>query len=317
MTVVQKEIIDTIEAYDTIIIHRHVRPDPDAIGSQCSLKRLIKSSFPEKNVYAVGEEENSLTFLARMDVLEDDAYEGALVIACDTANTDRICDQRYDQGEKLVKIDHHPNNDAYGDLSWVDTQSSSTSEMIFELYSNFQDRLKMDETAARLIYAGIVGDTGRFLFPNTTNKTFQYASSLIEYPFDRQELYNNLYATSQHLAKLQGYILEHHTLSESGLSTIELTKEVLEAHHVKPNETGKLTGILGNVEGIKVWVLFIEEDDLIRVRLRSKGIVINTIAEKYNGGGHPLAAGASVYSWDESAQLIQDLEQLLKTHKSK
>lgn len=163
---VKQQIIDTIKQYDTIIIHRHVRPDPDAYGSQCSLKEMIKLSFPEKKVYAVGEEDPSLKFFARMDEIADDVYNGALVIVCDTANTERICDQRYSLGEKLIKIDHHPNHDAYGDIIWVDTKASSTSEMIYELflYGKEINELKMDEQVARLIYGGIVGDTGDSYF---------------------------------------------------------------------------------------------------------------------------------------------------------
>src|SRR5699024_7792771 len=120
MTMTQKRIMHAIETYNTIIIHRHVRPDPDAIGSQCSLKQLIKQSFSEKEVYAVGAEEDSLTFLDRMDVIDDQVYEGALVITFDTANTDRICDQCYDRGDILIKIVHNSDDDVYGDILCVD-----------------------------------------------------------------------------------------------------------------------------------------------------------------------------------------------------
>src|SRR5699024_12010387 len=106
MTMTQKRIMHAIETYNTIIIHRHVRPDPDAIGSQCSLKQLIKQSFSEKEVYAVGAEEDSLTFLDRMDVIDDQFYEGALVITCDTANTDRIFYHRYYRVDLLINIVH-------------------------------------------------------------------------------------------------------------------------------------------------------------------------------------------------------------------
>lgn len=159
------DIIQTIKKYETIIIHRHVRPDPDALGSQCGLKAIIQATFPGKRVYAVGEEDESFHFLARMDDISDDVYEGALVIVCDTANTGRISDSRYDLGEQLIKIDHHPDHDEYGDIRWVNTGASSTSEMIYELYlTGKESGFLFNKAAARLIYAGIVGDTGRFYF---------------------------------------------------------------------------------------------------------------------------------------------------------
>src|SRR5699024_6312989 len=119
MNMPQKRNKHARETYNTIIIHRHVRPDQHALGSQCSLIQLIKHSCRETEVHAVGVEEDSMTLLDRMDVIDDQVYEGALVITCDTASTDRICDQRYDHGDMLIKIDHHPNNDAYGDVLWV------------------------------------------------------------------------------------------------------------------------------------------------------------------------------------------------------
>src|SRR5690625_2676371 len=112
---VQATILNKIKIYDKIIIHRHVRPDPDALGSQRALKEMIKLSFPNKEVYAVGEEDPSLHFFARMDEIDDATYEGALVIICDTANTERISDKRYSLGKEVIKVDHHPNIDQYGD----------------------------------------------------------------------------------------------------------------------------------------------------------------------------------------------------------
>ncbi|WP_019378595.1 DHH family phosphoesterase [Virgibacillus halodenitrificans] len=304
---ITRKILDDIRAFDTIIIHRHVRPDPDALGSQGALMELIKENFPEKKVYVVGEEDPSLTFLVRMDTIEEEVYEGALVIVCDTANAARICDQRYDLGEKLIKIDHHPNVDTYGDLRWVDTNASSTSEMIYEFYLELQDQLSMNVKAARLIYAGIVGDTGRFLFPSTTTKTFHYAAELVAYDFDRTALYDGIYSMKESIARMRGYILTNYTLSPEGMSTVKLTRDILNEFGVSPVDTGQLVGVLGEVEGIKAWVFFIEEEDLIRVRFRSKGPIVNDIAAKYNGGGHPMAAGASVPTWEEAEKVINDL----------
>ena len=303
------KIIQAIQKYQKIIIHRHVRPDPDAIGSQCGLKSILQHTFPKKRVYAVGEEDPSLTFLARMDQIDDEVYKGALVIVCDTANTGRISDQRYHLGKEIIKIDHHPDNDPYGDIRWVNTSASSTSEMIYELFkAGEKEVFHFNSEAARLLYSGIVGDTGRFLFPSTRNVTFQYAAELIEYPFDRSALYDGLYQLESNIARLKGHVLHHFTMSKNGVSSITLTKDILEKFDVNPIETSKLVGALGDIEGIRSWVFFIEENDIIRVRIRSKGPVINELAAKYRGGGHPLAAGATIHSWEEADMFIQELE---------
>jgi bifunctional oligoribonuclease and PAP phosphatase NrnA len=305
-----KQIIDTIREYDTIIIHRHVRPDPDAIGSQSGLREILKVSFPDKQVYAVGEKEPSLTFLSRMDEIEDSVYQHALVIVCDTANIARIDDGRYSLGDKLIKIDHHPNADPYGDISWVDTNASSVSEMIFEMYDTAKEGgLKMNDEAARLLYAGIVGDTGRFMYPSTRKETFQYAAELVTYHFDRPALYKELYSVEDKITRMSGYILQQFSLHSSGLCTIKLTKEILKKFAVTANESAQLVNVISNVKGIKAWAFFIEEEDQIRVRLRSKGPVINEIAAIHNGGGHPLASGATVYSWEEVDEMTEELQQ--------
>src|SRR5699024_3050313 len=157
--------------------------------------------------------------------------------------------------------------------------ASSTSEIIYDLYLFGKEvGLQMNSTIARLIYGGIVGDTGRFLFPSTTNKTFRYAAELIEYPFNRSEIYEGLYAINQNIARLRGYVLQNFHMSKSGVSSIKLSKDILEKFHLEPMETSNLVGALGDIEEIKAWVFFIEEDDVIRVRIRSKGPIINELA---------------------------------------
>ena len=309
----KEKILETIKQYETIIIHRHVRPDPDAYGSQGGLAEILKASFPEKKIYTVGKEEETLHYLRRLDKIPNDTYDGALVIVCDTANAERICDERYELGDKLIKIDHHPNEDPYGDMLWVDTDASSVSEMIYEFYlAGKEQGLKMSDEAARLLFAGIVGDTGRFLFPSTTEKTFAYAGELIHYNFSRPALFDKMYELSPNVVKLNGYVLQNFEMKQNGVAIMLLKKELLEEFQVKPSEASLLVGILGNIAGIKAWVFFIEEDDQIRVRFRSKGPVINGIARNYHGGGHPLAAGASIYSWDDMVNVINELEEVCK-----
>ncbi|QPC47216.1 DHH family phosphoesterase [Mangrovibacillus cuniculi] len=307
----KKNILEEIKKHDTIIVHRHVRPDPDAYGSQGGMAEIIKSSFPDKTVYVVGKEEPSLSFLMSLDNIEDGEFENALAIICDTANKERICDQRYALAKTVIKLDHHPNQDPYGDLLWVDTTASSASEMVYEWYTSEKENgLVLSDKAARLIYAGIVGDTGRFLFPSTSQRTFDVAGELIRYDFDRTDLYNQMYEMKPHVAKLQGYVLQNYEMTSDGAAFIKLPLPVLKEYNVEPTEASQLVGSLGNLAGMKAWCFFIEEEDQIRVRLRSKGPIINELASQYNGGGHPLASGASVYSWEEAEEVKEKLMQI-------
>ncbi|MCU9614198.1 bifunctional oligoribonuclease/PAP phosphatase NrnA [Caldibacillus lycopersici] len=312
------KILERIKEFETIIIHRHVRPDPDAYGSQGGLAKIIQASFPSKKVYVVGDDEATLLYLNKMDVIDEKEYHDALVIVCDTANQERVSDSRYSTGKYLIKIDHHPNEDPYGDLLWVDTNASSTSEMIYEFYLTYKNNgLTLPTEGARLLYAGIVGDTGRFLYPSTTEKTFSYASELIQYPFSRTELYDQMYETPENLIKLNGFIYQNVEIGEGGVAKVIIPKELLEQYQVRPSEASLLISTLGNIQGLIAWAFFIEEADQIRVRLRSKGPVINVVAKKYNGGGHPLAAGASIYSWDKVDQVMDDIKQACKQFLSK
>ena len=305
------QILEKIKEYDTIIIHRHMKPDPDALGSQVGLKALLKHHFPEKTIKAVGFNEPTLTWMAKMDFVEDSVYQGALVIVCDTANTARIDDKRYSQGDFLIKIDHHPNDDVYGDLSWVDTSSSSASEMITLFAETTQ--LALSDRAAELLFAGIVGDTGRFLYPSTTARTLRLAAYLREHNFDFASLTRKMDTMSYKIAKLQGYIYDHLEVDENGAARVILSQEVLKQFNVTDAETAAIVAAPGRIDSVSLWGIFVEQaDGHYRVRLRSKIHPINEIAKEHDGGGHPLASGANSYSLEENEIIYQKLKNLLK-----
>ncbi|MGL4820940.1 MAG: DHH family phosphoesterase [Bacilli bacterium] len=314
-----REIAEKIKQYDTIIIHRHVRPDPDAYGSSGGLAQAIRDAFPEKRVYQVGRDEPSLAYLGMMDDISDETYDGALVIVCDTANQARVDDQRFTRGEFLIKIDHHPNNDPYGDLVWVDTDASSCSEMIYEFITTHADGvLTLSGETSRLLYAGIVGDTGRFLFPNTKPSTFNAAQHLISYGFSFANVYTEMYRVTEATARLRGYVYQTFETPHSGVGIVKLSQETLEQFGVKASETSSITGLLGDVDGIEVWVVFIEEEPgQIRCRFRSKRYVINDIAAMFNGGGHPLSSGGSIDNWDQVSDVIAALHKRVEEQQSK
>ncbi|HGD5785860.1 TPA: bifunctional oligoribonuclease/PAP phosphatase NrnA [Streptococcus agalactiae] len=308
--IIFQQILDKIKEYDTIIIHRHMRPDPDALGSQIGLRDIIRHNFPKKKVLATGFDEPTLTWIAKMDQVTDQDYQGALVIVTDTANTPRIDDERYKKGDFLIKIDHHPNDEIYGDLSYVDTNASSASEIVTDFALSCD--LLLSTSAARVLYNGIVGDTGRFLYPATTSKTLKIASKLREFDFDFSAMARQMDSFPFKIAKLQGFIFEQLKIDKNGAACVTLTQEDLKRFDVTDAEIAAIVGVPGKIDIVESWAIFVEQSDgHYRVRLRSKSHIINEIAKRHNGGGHPLASGANSYSLEENQAIYQEIQEVL------
>ncbi|HFH9003054.1 TPA: bifunctional oligoribonuclease/PAP phosphatase NrnA [Streptococcus agalactiae] len=308
--IIFQQILDKIKEYDTIIIHRHMRPDPDALGSQIGLRNIIRHNFPKKKVLATGFDEPTLAWIAKMDQVTDQDYQGALVVVTDTANTPRIDDERYKKGDFLIKIDHHPNDEVYGDLSYVDTNASSASEIVTDFALSCD--LLLSTSAARVLYNGIVGDTGRFLYPATTSKTLKIASKLREFDFDFSAMARQMDSFPFKIAKLQGFIFEQLKIDKNGAACVTLTQEDLKRFDVTDAETAAIVGVPGKIDIVESWAIFVEQSDgHYRVRLRSKSHIINEIAKRHNGGGHPLASGANSYSLEENQAIYQEIQEIL------
>lgn len=309
-----EEIFQKIKDAEKIIIHRHMNPDPDALGSQLGLKQLILTHFPEKKVLAAGGPVFDLDFLGEMDEVDKNDYDSALVIVCDTGNTPRISGEYYELGDYLIKIDHHPNDDAYGDLLWVDTSSSSTSELI-ALFAKQLD-LTITPEVARLLYAGIVGDTGRFLYPATTERTLRIAAELIATGFDFSKLNRQLDSISLAVAKLSGYVYDNLECDVNGTGKIIISQEVLKKYGLADQETSAIVGMPGRIDKVLAWGVFVEQPEgHYRCRLRSKGPKINEVAKAHHGGGHPLASGANAQDLLEVDVIYKKLQALTKDFK--
>ncbi|MDR2977234.1 MAG: bifunctional oligoribonuclease/PAP phosphatase NrnA [Streptococcaceae bacterium] len=308
-----EEILEKIRDYDQIIILRHQSPDPDALGSQCGLREILWANFPEKKIYATGFDEPTLAYLTAMDRFEGDASE-CLVIVCDTANRPRIDGKIWQKADCLIKIDHHPNDDNYGDLIYVDDSASSVSEIICDFALSLH--LTIPDSGARLLYAGIIGDTGRFLYPNTSAKTLYFASELAKFDFDRAVLGREMSSFDMKTARLQAYIYENMVISANGAACVTLTQDLLKSMDLRDSETSSAVGTPGNIQEVKAWAIFVEQPDgHYRVRMRSKTIPINGIAKRHDGGGHLLASGANAYSYEELEEIWKELEEAVSAKK--
>lgn len=308
----QTAILAQIKAADTIIIHRHQRPDPDAFGSQFGLAELIKTSFPEKQVHVVGKQVPSMTWMGEMEQIPDSLYDDALVIVTDTANSPRVDDRRFDYGKVLVKIDHHPNDEPYGDYTWVIEGASSTSAMIFAFYKEFEDELTLSDAGASYLYAGIVGDTGRFLYA-TKSETMQVVADLMKFDFDWFKINQQMDTISVEAARASGYVYNNMVTTDNGFNYIILTNEVVENFNLGDFGTAFIVPLLGKINTVKAWAVFEQQDDgFFRVRLRSRNTVINEIAKRHGGGGHKFASGAFAKDIYEVHEIIREADETLK-----
>lgn len=313
----QKEFVDRfiseIEKASHITILRHKNPDLDALGSQLGLKQLILTRYPNKVCKAVGNVPSELAYIGEMDEITQEEFDNSLIIVTDTANQPRI-DTPFPikNMNKVIKIDHHPNEDPYGNFLYVDVNASSCSEIIAEMAFEFPEYFEMNRTSANYIVAGIIGDTGRFLYPSTTKKTFQIMSQLVDYGVNHSFYSDKMLTRSREVSLLAGYMYSHIQISPKGVGSIILTLDLLNRFGVSDSETSSLVALPGTIEGVKIWGIFVEQPEgFYRCRLRSKTAVINEIAKRHDGGGHPLAAGANAYNQEEIYTILEEIEQLL------
>ena len=308
------DVYEKILQYPTIIIHRHTSPDPDAIGSQAGLARSLSEKFPEKKILCAGEnDEGDLAWINHMDEVKAADYKGALVITTDTANTPRISNKLYDQGDFLIKIDHHPDVDPYADMSYVDPDAPAACQIIVDFIN--KENLPMNKEIAYPLYAGLVGDTGRFMYPETSAHTFEVAAELAATGINITEIARRLSDVTFEQAKLQAMVLENMTVKD-GAAYAVLTQDDLKKLGVNYEQTSVAVSTPGRIKDILAWNLFVQKPDgTFRVHYSSKAPVINQLAEKHDGGGHALASGANAKNMDEVKQIFDELVDVTKKYK--
>ncbi|MBP3435006.1 MAG: bifunctional oligoribonuclease/PAP phosphatase NrnA [Clostridia bacterium] len=304
-------IFDCIKQYDTIIIHRHSRPDGDAMGSQLGMKRIIKENFPNKAVYTVGDSSRFFEFMedAVMDDIPDSTYAGALAILLDSAVPSLISDDRYSLAACTARIDHHIYCETFTDVEVIDTSFESCCGMVTAFA--VECGLRLNKSAATALYTGMITDSGRFRYDSTTAQTFRLASVLMEAGVDTNELFRHLYADDFQNKQLKAKFTLKIQFTSNKVAYIYTTKEELAALGVDPFSVSRgMVGTMADIKGVDVWVNFTESEDAVLCELRSSRYNINPIAVKYGGGGHQKASGASVADRDTAMAMLDDLDAL-------
>lgn len=307
-------IFEEIKKYDKIVIARHIGVDPDALASQVALRDAIRLTFPNKQVYAVGNSSSKFGYFPKLDRMPSE-LDGLLIIV-DTPDKKRVDIPDINNFSKTIKIDHHPWIETFCDIEYIDDKASSASEIILDFINNTE--LLMDQEIAEVLFMGIVSDTNRFLF-STTSKTLLIVSNLLrDYSLDVPKLYENIFLRPLKEIRLQGYIEQHMEVTENGLAHIMITNQIISELGVDSGSAGNLVNNLNNISEVLVWVMISEDikNGIYKFNIRSRGPVVNTIAERYNGGGHRFAAGARVTDKEMVTKLLKELDEICLDYKN-
>ncbi|MDR2827909.1 MAG: bifunctional oligoribonuclease/PAP phosphatase NrnA [Acholeplasmatales bacterium] len=310
---IKDKILEKITEYNDIVIQTHAFPDPDATGSSYGLYLSLKQAFPAKNIYIIGTP-TSFSMDAVFNTIDIEIIKKSLFIITDVAVDHLLDDHRYKDASYVIAIDHHENpaDLLKIDLHLKESTFTSAAGLITYLLSNL--KIKIPSNAASFLYLGIVGDTSRFMYINKDSgyMTFLCAQLLFNSGFEPKKVYDTLY-----LENLENRIIK------TKFSNFELTtKNVAYRFNTYQMVSDALStpqyisrGLVNQMAGIKevlIWANFTQnEKGNILCELRSRGIKVLDVAVKHGGGGHNEACGATLKDFDEAAQVLKELDNLL------
>ena len=315
---VKQQILNKIKQYQKIIIFRHKRPDGDCVGSTLGFKEMLKQTYPEKDIRVINSDyAEYIAFLGQEDgEVLDEFYSDALGIVIDTATSDRISNKKYVLCKELIKIDHHIPVESYAGLEWVEEHRSSSCEMIADFYDTFKNELIITKQAATCIYTGIVTDSGRFRFREVSGETMRLAGVILSVGIDTDTLFARLYLKDFKILQFEAWAQGQMKITENGVIYLYVDKQMQERFNLSQEDASATVSLMDSVKGSLIWIAFIDNPSgEIRVRLRSRFVEVDKLANNYHGGGHACASGATVYSHEEMQNLISDADKLLKEYK--
>ena len=308
-----EQILEEIKKFDTIILHRHNKPDGDAMGSQIGLKHILKDTFPQKTIYMVGDNAGRYDFMEDciMDEVPDSVFPNALSIILDCGAEALVSDTRFTSAAETARIDHHMFSGAFADVEVIDSSYESCCGLIAQMA--MEQNLKVSSLAAASLYTGMITDSGRFRYDSTTPDTFRRAAFLLEHGIDTNAIYLNLYADEFEMKRLHAEFTLKIKFTPKKVAYIYTTKEEMEELKKDSFTISRgMVNTMADIRGVEIWANFTETSEGILCELRSSNQSINHIAVKYGGGGHAKACGATVASKEIAMQMLADLDDMIQ-----
>lgn len=312
------EIFSLINTSYTICIAGHKAPDGDCIGSVMALYHFLKQFKENIKVYIEGPIPYNYKPFVGEGILAED-YKGEefdLLFILDSSDEKRlgIFEDLLKNSKKRIVIDHHKTNRGFGDLNLIDTQMSSTGELLYDILK--ASKMNISRESAVLLYIAILTDTGKFSYSNTTSHTHRKAAELIDLGVDVAQIDNIVY-NSKPANIVRAFIdcingIEFHYDKKFGLAAI--TQEILSRNQAHMADVDGLVEYIREIKEVEVSCVLKENHDNTKVSLRSKNdIDVSLVSVKYNGGGHSKAAGFEVNDTLENTRkiIIEEFKNIL------
>lgn len=314
---VYTQILSKIIKFDKITLFIHERPDFDTLGSAFAVKAFINEYFPKKTAYVVGtyelnEKYGAVLFPFEKVPLDEMFLSESLAILFDVANDERVLTRKHHLAKEVIRIDHHIKIEEIGSIEWIDPIYPSTAEMV--AWMIYELGYKITASMAKFLYAGIVTDTGRFLYQSTLPSTFLIASMLLKTGFNRLEVHDAIYLRSLREHKLMSYVINRIKITPPGCAYAILPKNIHKRFNIHDAPLS-MVHALNNIKGVHIWTT-IYYDNFSRAwkgSLRSRYFPINQIASQFNGGGHKLASGFSLKRKRDFHKLLRVINEYLRS----
>lgn len=296
--------LEQIKKYENITLTAHVNPDGDSIGSALGLANFLKENLKKDVTVLINSlVASSFNFMPNVDKIVTDVSDRdklELLITLDCANKDRLAlpQSLIDSAEFVINIDHHITNTEFGDLNFVNTKSSSTGEVIYELINTLG--YDVSKETATCLYVSISTDTGSFKYTNTTSRTHAIASELLKKNIDLEtiniELYQNRSLEKTKL--LMEGIDNLNLLKDNTVGIVAITQETLDKFNAKTQDTEIIVDFIRNIDVVELACVIRPIDEKSsKVSMRAKkNIDVSKIALAFGGGGHAKAAGCTIHA---------------------
>ena len=293
------KIIDIIKQSSKIAILTHISEDADALCSAEALLEGLKSLNKNVQIYVNDTPESRLRFLDLNYIVynEDDVSDDFdLCICLDCGDLNRLGSRVkiFEDSNITVNIDHHYTNPGYADENYVEGNASSTGEIIYKLLR--EGDIEISDRIAMLLYTAILSDTGGFRYSNTSPYTMGVAAELLEHNFDHSEIYRKIFETERReILKFKGVVMENiHEYFDGKLCITSVDKPEYDRFNVSEKDLGDIVNIPRMLEGCEIAVSVRKGIEKTKISFRSNGKYdVSVLAEKFDGGGHKMAAGAS------------------------